>query len=153
MNLKLRTIAISSALCLAMTTGSALLAQESTPPPAAQDQGPMHHGGMHGPMSPDRELEGLTKKLNLSTDQQAQIKPILQDRQDQMKQIHVDASLARPDKMAKMKSLDESSNQKLEAVLTADQKPKYEKMIADRKAKMQEMREARQNGGGEAEPQ
>ncbi|RRA47737.1 hypothetical protein D1Y84_04930 [Acidipila sp. EB88] len=103
-------------------------------------------------MSPDRELEHLTKALNLSSDQQAQIKPILQDRQTQMMQIHEDTSTARPDKMAKMKSLDEASNSKLEAVLTADQKPKYEKMIADRKARMQEMRESHQNGG-DAQPQ
>lgn len=147
----LRTLAFSSALCLGLTSGAALLAQDATTQP---DQAPMHHGGPHGPMSPDKELEHLTKQLSLSSDQQTQIKPILQDRQDQMRQIHEDNSLARPDKMAKMKTLDDSSNTKLEAVLNADQKTKYEKMIADRKAKMEEMRASRQNGGqGDAQPQ
>ena len=93
-------------------------------------------------MSPDQELSHLTKALSLSSDQQTQIKPILQDRHDQM--LHQDGSLSRDAKMTKMKSLDEDSNTKLEAVLNDQQKSKYEKMIADRKARMQAMH----NGGG-----
>lgn len=156
-------IALSTTLCLGLFSGAALLAQDSTTAPGpAQDQAggaPMHHGGMHGPMSPDQELSHLTKNLSLTSDQQTQIKPILQDRHDQMMQMHQDASMSRPDRMAKMKALDESSNTKLEAVLTGEQKTKYEKMIADRKEHMQQERAMHGNGdgpppaGGDAQPQ
>ena len=144
-----RTIAISSALCLGLTSGSVLLAQDTS---TAQDQSaqqPMQQRGQHGPMSPDRELGHMTKQLNLTSDQQSQIKPILADRQSQMMQIRQDSSMSREDKMAKMKSLDDGSNSKVEAVLTDEQKPKYEKMMANRKEHMQQMRAARQNGGAE----
>ena len=143
-----RTIAFSSALCLGLTSGAALLAQDSSTP-SAQDQSaqPMQHGGMKGPMSPDKELTRLTRQLSLTSDQQSQIKPILQDRHDKMMQMHQDTSMSRQDMMAKMKTLDEDSNSKLEAVLTDQQKPKYEKMIARRKEHMQQMRAAHQDSG------
>ena len=148
-----RTIAFSSALCLGLASGSALLAQDSSTSPAQDQsaQGPMQHGGMHGPMSPDKELAHMTKQLSLTSDQQSQIKPILEDRQSQMMQMHQDSSMSREDKMTKMKSLDDSSNSKVEAVLTDQQKPKYEKMIANRQQHMEQRRAEHQNGG--AEPQ
>ena len=152
----LRTLAFHSALCLTLVSGTALIAQD-----AAQDQSaqPMQQGGQHGPMSPDRELTHMTKALQLTSDQQAQIKPILQNRRDQMMQIHQDSSMSRQDKMAKMKDLDDSSNSKVEAVLNDQQKPKYEQMMQNRKEHMQQRRANRQNGGaapvqgGDTQPQ
>ncbi len=144
-----RTIAISSTLCLGLTSGSVLLAQDAS---TAQDQSaqqPMQHGGQRGPMSPDKELAHMTKQLNLTSDQQSQIKPILADRQSQMMQLRQDSSMSRDDKMTKMKSLDDGSNSKVEAVLTDEQKPKYEKMMVNRKEHMQQMRAAHQDGGAE----
>ncbi len=130
------TIALNSVLCLGLASGSALFAQDN----GTQDQGAqsMHHG--HGPMSPDQELSHLTKALSLTSDQQSQIKPILQDRHDQLMQLHQDQSMSREDKMTKMHSLDDSSNSRLTAILQPEQKAKYDKMIADRKEHMQEMR-------------
>ncbi len=152
----LRTIAFGSALCLGLTTGSALFAQDTTTTPGGGQQG-SYAGHGHGPMSPDQELSHLTKALSLSSDQQTQIKPILQDRQDQMMQLHQDSSLSRDAKMTKMKSLDDDSNTKLEAVLNDQQKTKYEQMIADRKAKMQARRaqggDSGSSNGGGAQPQ
>ena len=106
MHRRLRTVALSSALCLGLATASTLLAQDNPPPPDQQSSGQQQGWHHHGPMSPDQELAHMTKALNLSSDQQAQLKPILQNRSDQMQQIHQDSSLARPDKMAKMKVLD-----------------------------------------------
>lgn len=156
-----RTVALSSALCLGLATASTLVAQDATPSQDQQDQSgqSMHR---HGPMSPDQELNHMTKTLNLSSDQQSQIKPILQDRHDQMMQIHQDTSMSRQDKMAKMQSLDSDSNSKVEAVLNDQQKAKYEKMMAHRKEHMQHNRQMRQDGdqtspsqgtGSDAQPQ
>ncbi len=150
MQFPFRTIAFSSALCLGLASSSALFAQNSTMNSPQNTQSAENGGMHHGPMSPDQELAHLTKKLNLTSDQQTQIKPILENRHDQMMQMRGDTSLSRPDKMAKMKSLDDDSNTKLEAVLNDQQKPKYEKMIANRKEHMQERRANRGDDGAQA---
>lgn len=145
-----RTAALGSMLCAGLIAGPVLHAQQDNPPPQADDAGgpPPPHGGMHhGPMSPDQELAHMTKSLGLSTDQQSQIKPILQDRQTQMMQIHQNSSLSRDDKMTQMKALDDSSNQKVEAVLDDQQKAKFERMVAMRKQRMQQMRAMHQQDG------
>ncbi len=132
------TIALTGLLGLGMTAFAQ--DQSTTPPP------------MHGPrgqmMNPDKQLEHLTKTLSLTSDQQTQIKPILESQQQQMMQLHQDSSLSRDDKMAKAKSLHADTTSKIEAVLTPDQKQKYEAM----QAKMQERMQERMQGGG-AQPQ
>jgi len=52
-------------------------------------------------MDPDRQLAHLTKTLNLSADQQTQIKPILLDRQQKMQVLWQDQSLSRQDRRSK----------------------------------------------------
>ena len=155
---RLRTVALSSALCLGFATASTLFAQDAPPP---QDQGgpPMHHGH-HGPMTPDQELAHMTKALNLSSDQQTQLKPILQSRYDQMQQLHQDTSSSQEDKRAKMKELDQSSNSQVEAVLNDQQKTKYEQMIQRRKQHMHQMHQGGEQdqpppppAGGDTQPQ
>ena len=106
-----------------------------------------HHGG-RGMMDPDQRLAKMTKRYNLTADQQSQIKPILQDEQQQMQSMHSDTSMSREDKMAKMKSMHEADNQKIEAVLTGDQKQKFE---ADQQ-KRQEHRSEHMQGGQGAPP-
>ena len=68
---------------------------------------------------------GMTKELNLTSDQATQIKPILTDRMQQMEALHQDQSMSQEDKMAKMKSLREDTNTKIEAVLNDTQKQQF----------------------------
>jgi Spy/CpxP family protein refolding chaperone len=137
-------------LCSLVLTGflatGVMLAQEagSAPDqnaPQAEGGGMGGHRGGHM-MDPDQRLAHMTKRYNLTADQQSQIKPILQDEQQQMQSMHSDTSMSRDDKMAKMKSMHEADNQKIEAVLTGDQKQKFE---ADQQ-KMQE-RHGHMHGG------
>ena len=67
----------------------------------------------------------MTKRYNLSADQQTQIKPILADSQQQMMALRGDSSMSREDKMAKMKSIREDSNTKISAILNDSQKQKF----------------------------
>jgi Spy/CpxP family protein refolding chaperone len=134
------TIALTGLLGLGMT---AFAQDQST---AATTAPPMHG---HGRMNPDNQLEHLTKALNLSSDQQTQIKPILENQQSQMMQLHQDSSLSRDDKMAKAKSLHDDTTSKIEAVLNDQQKQKYEAM----QQKMQERMQQRMQGGAGAQPQ
>lgn len=109
--------------------------------PQAQGGGMGMHGGHH--MDPDQMLAHMTKRYNLTADQQSQIKPILQDQQQQMQSLRSDTSSSREDKMAKMQSMHQESTQKIEAVLTDQQKQKFE---ADQQ-KMQERRAQHMHGG------
>jgi len=88
-------------------------------------------------MSPEQQLDRMTKTLQLSSDQQSQIKPILASRQQQMEAIHQDQSLSQQDKMAKMKSLRDDSNAKIEAVLNDTQKQQFEAMQAKQQQRWQ----------------
>jgi periplasmic protein CpxP/Spy len=79
------SLALSAALAVA---GSAAFAQSDSsaqqPAAPATNEQPMQ--GHHG-MSPDKQLAEMTKMLNLTADQQTQLKPILVDRQQQMKRF------------------------------------------------------------------
>lgn len=94
----------------------------AAPAPPAQDH------AQRGPMDPNRQLQRMTKQLNLTSDQQNQILPILTGTQDQMKSIRGDSSLSDTDRRAKMRSLHEDTQAKIKAVLTDDQKKRFDEM-------------------------
>jgi hypothetical protein len=92
----------------------------------------------HRERDPEKMAEHLGKKLNLSADQVAQIKPILADRQQQMSALRADTSLSQQDKRAKFKAVQQDSKTKLEAVMNDSQKQQFEQMMAERREKRQE---------------
>jgi Spy/CpxP family protein refolding chaperone len=108
--------------------------------PVAQEHGAMGGGSMMGPMTPENRLKMLTEKLNLTEDQQAKLKPVLEEQSKQMKAIHDDTSLAPADKQAKMKELHESSVEKMNAILTPDQQAKWKQMRQEMMDKHKEMK-------------
>ena len=80
----------------------------------------------------------MTKRYNLSSDQQAQIKPILANQQQQMQALRQDSSLSREDRMAKMKSIRDDSSGKISALLNDSQKQKFAQDQQRRQEHMQE---------------
>jgi protein CpxP len=132
-------------LAVSLVGSSCVFAQEpglppetAAPPPT---QGP---GGHRGMMDPAQQLEGMTKRYNLSADQQTQLKPILASQQQQMQALRGDSSLSREDRMAKMQGIRADSNKKIEAILNDDQKKQFE----EDQQKMQERMQQRMQGGG-----
>ena len=138
------------ALCTAtLSTAPMMMAQDTTaPPPQQQDSQapPMgHHGrGMRG----GRQVEMLTKRLNLTPDQVTQVKAIDDDQMSQMKGLRDDTSTSKDDKRSKMMAIHQASQDKIRNVLTDEQKPKYDAMLA----KMQSRRHHRQGGDEGAPP-
>jgi Spy/CpxP family protein refolding chaperone len=131
-----------------------MLAQEpgSTPEqnaPQTEAGGMDHHGGGHMMMDPDQRLAHMTKRYNLTADQQSQIKPILQDEQQQMQTMRSDSSMSRDDKRAKMMSMHQESSQKIEAVLTDQQKQKFEADQQKMKEHMAERMHGPESGAGQ----
>lgn len=127
MNKKILSVAFGSLLTIGTAVAVPVAQDQSQAPAAGQEQGAPEHGRGRQ-MDPDKQLAMMTKRLNLTADQQNQIKPILADRQQKMQAVWADSSASREDRMSKMKAIREDSRTKIEAVLTADQKQKFEQM-------------------------
>jgi hypothetical protein len=102
--------------------------------PAAQGQTQGQTGNIHRHFDPNRQAVRLSKRLGLSDDQVAQIKPILADRFQQMQNLRADTSLGQQDRHAKVQALMQDSNTRIEAVLNDTQKQQFEKMQAERRS-------------------
>ncbi len=91
-------------------------------------------------MDPDKQLEHMTRALGLNADQQSQIKPLLIERQQKMEALFQDQSAPRRDRRAKMQSIRQDTQSRIEAVLNDQQKQKFDAM--------QERMRNRQGGPG-----
>ncbi len=92
------------------------------------------HGYKHDPKS---KLEHLTKKLDLTQEQQDKILPILQDKHQKMEALH-----------NQMKDVRAQAMGQVEAQLTPEQKEKFQKAREERKEKMKEYKEKHGKGKG-----
>ncbi len=124
---RLLTLALASLL-----TAGVAMAQDNTASPQDSGQGAgqgQRGHGMMRPMDPDQELQHLTRQLDLTTDQQAQIKPLLVDHQQKLQALFQDQSLSRDDRRAKARAIGEEMHTKMGAILTDEQKQKLEAMM------------------------
>jgi len=136
-------------LCGAALFAGSAMAQQDAPPPAPdhgqwQGRGP---GGPGGPGGPERRLEMLQHRLNLTTDQTTQIKAIFADGRTKMEALRGNTELAPQDRRTQGEALRKEENAKVEAVLTADQKSKFEEMEARQRERMREGRGPGGSGG------
>lgn len=140
------------ALCTAtLSAAPMLMAQDNTappPPPQQQDNMGPPPGGHHGGRMGGRQVEMLTKQLNLTPDQVTQVKAIDADTMSQMKTLREDTTTAKADKRSKMMEIHQASQDKIRNVLTDEQKTKFDAM----QAKMQARRHNRQGGEGTTPP-
>ena len=104
--------------------------QEQTPAPATpQAQAAPTQAEGTRQFDPQRQVQMLTKKLNLTADQQQQLLPILTARNQQIQSIRNDSSLSRKDRHEKMLAIREDSQNKIKALLTQDQQQTYDQML------------------------
>jgi len=129
-----------AALCTGALCAMPMLAQDAAPAAPQGQMGPRGGGRMEA-----RQVEMLTKRLNLTADQQTQVKAIDDDTMKQMATVRNDTSLSQDDKRAKMMDIRKGSQDKIRAVLTDEQKTKYEALLAEMRDRM---RERGQGGGG-----
>ncbi len=151
----LTTAFLAGLLSLGLSAGSAFAqdTQDAPPPPQGQQTGQgtgrgmgQGHGMGHGPMgSVDDQIKHLSKKLNLTDDQQAKLKPILEDQRKQMEAIHSDSSLSREDRFSKMQALRQSSDAQIKGVLNEEQQKNFDKMRAEQQERMKQWRKGGDN--------
>ena len=116
-------------MCAPMGFAQSDNAKPSSSTQASSDQ--MDHKGHHG----GKHMDKMMDQLNLTDDQKAQVKKLHEDGHDQMKQIKSDSSLSAAQKKDKIKQLHQDQMAKMEALLTPEQKTKWEQMKAEHKEK------------------
>ena len=89
------------------------------PPPAGEHEG--HHKGPRGD-----GLKFFTEKLGLTQDQQAKIKPILEDEKKSLDALHDDTTVAKDAKRAKFVEIRKTHREQIRALLTPEQQKKLD---------------------------
>lgn len=94
-------------------------AQDTGAQSSAPAQSEMHHGQRGS------RLESLSKELNLTDEQKAKVKPILEDEGKQMKAVREDSSLSQEQKHDKAKQIHETTHSQINDLLTPEQQQKF----------------------------
>jgi Spy/CpxP family protein refolding chaperone len=74
----------------------------------------------------EQQLKVLTEKLDLTGDQQARIKPILQELHDATLKLVQDKSLSREERLAKVRPQRYKADKQMREILSDDQKKKLD---------------------------
>jgi periplasmic protein CpxP/Spy len=139
---------ISIAVPFAATQSSGQSSNDSPPnnqqSPPSQDNGRWHHG----PPDPAQHTQELTKKLNLTSDQQTKVQDILQSEHSQMESLRQDTSTSQQDRHTKMMDIHQSSDTQIRALLDSTQQKKWDEM----QAKREQWGQNRRHGSPDASP-
>ncbi len=125
-----------------------VLAQDAPPSPPSQKQGDPGGHGRGGPEQQQRQLDMMTKQLDLTPDQVIQVKTIQADGRTKMMAMREDTSMSQDDKRARMMAMHQEEQSKIRGILADDQKTKYDAMLKQ----MQERRGGVYGGSGGPPP-
>ncbi len=120
-HLRVGALMLGLSLC-----GGLLNAVHAAPADGAAKKGKAGKGGQRGGMK-------MMQELNLTDAQKAKLKPIMEAQRDKMKAMREDTTMDRKAKMTKMKAMRDEMEEKVNAILTADQKKKLAEMKAKAK--------------------
>ena len=95
------------------------------------------HQGQHA-----NHLEWLSKELNLTDDQKAQVKPILDEQSKQMRATQEDSSLTQEQKHEKMKQIHQSTHSQIDGILTPEQQKKFAQLKEQHKGQREGSKES-----------
>ncbi|HEV2964660.1 MAG TPA: hypothetical protein VG649_22720 [Candidatus Angelobacter sp.] len=130
----MKKIRICMVLC-ALSVGLGVLA--ASPHVAlAQDQDPREGGPV---ASVDEQLKTLSAQLNLTDEQKAAIKPILEEERQQL--LAKDDSLSREDRVTNKRRIYERASSKIRTLLNDEQKPKFDQLEKERRDRMNSRKE------------
>jgi|SRR5579862_6577904 len=137
----------------AISIAAPFVAAQDAPAADQQSQPAQEHGNWHrGPQDPAERTKELTKRLNLTADQQTKVQEALQSQHSQMESLRQDTSLSQEDRRAKMMDIHKSTNDQIRGVLDATQQKQWDEMQAKREQRMQG-HHAPDAGSNQAPPQ
>jgi periplasmic protein CpxP/Spy len=116
---------LSSLLLLAASWAAALKKGTVEVKSASSIQQPMQ--GQFG-SGTTRRVERLAKQLNLTSDQQAKVQGILEQKQGSMQKLRQDSSLSQQDRRAKMTDIHSATETQIHTLLTGNQQQKCDQM-------------------------
>lgn len=119
----MHSLAIAAVLLVGIAAASAQHAGKSNSNPAALP-------------SVDEQVKVLAAKLDLTADQQARTRPIMQQLHDATEQIAQDQTLSPEDRLAKVRPLRMEAGKKLREFLSDEQKKKLEAYLQGPHAEM-----------------
>jgi len=122
---------VTIALGVLLSAGSAFALAQA---PDSNSSAAPAEPGQHRTFDPGRQAAHLGQRLGLTSDQVAQIKPILADRFQKMQTLRADNSLNQQDRRTKVQAIMQDSNSKIEALLSDNQKQQFEQMQAQRRS-------------------
>src|ERR1700722_16479371 len=114
---RIRLLALGTILMLALTT----VAQQAT----TSSNG---HGGSDGVSAVEAHLKLLTEKLDLTGDQQAKTKPILQEMQGATEKFMQDESMSREERMDNVRTCRHKADREMRKMLSDEQKKKLDQL-------------------------
>ncbi len=140
-------ISIAAPFASAQSSGQP---SNDSPPSNQASQG--NGGWRHGPPDAAQRTQELTKKLNLTSDQQAKVQDIFQSEHSQMESLHQDSSLSQQDRRAKMMDIHKTTDTQIRALLDSTQQKKWDEMQAKREQWGQGHHHGPPNGGDQQSP-
>lgn len=136
---KMKRVLISAVLSTAMMmTGSLAIAQTATDAQSgtnATQNGPGMGYGHRGPRAGNMR-QMMISKLNLTQQQQDQLKPIFQKQREQAQAIRQDSTLTADQKKQKFDALRQDTHAQINSVLTPEQQQQWAQMQAQGKQRM-----------------
>ena len=125
---RIRVLAIGSMLLIP----PAMLGQQTAP------TGEPAKGAAQGVVLPDvgDQLKVLTRKLDLSVDQQPKVKTILQELHDASLKLMQDESMSKDELLSKVRPLRMNADKKIREILSDDQKKKLDQYLQGSHAEM-----------------
>jgi periplasmic protein CpxP/Spy len=124
--LNLRRASLVAAGMLLLCFVSQVIAQE--PPPGRP--APTHHARVRTTL--DDRVKVFAKQLDLNDQQQAAVKRILEQRQRDTLRIRQDSLLSGEERIARFRALQDQTVERIRAVLTEEQKKKYDPLAVRR---------------------
>lgn len=118
---RLRLLAIGTMFGTMLMFALTTVAQQTTTSSDA-------HGGSGGVPTVQGHLKVLTEKLGLTGDQQAKIKPILQELHDATQKLMQDETMSRDERLDKVRPSREKADKKIREILNDDQKKKLDQL-------------------------
>jgi len=126
-------IALTLCSVMGLASGAALAQDNSSDQQPAQSGEQAEHGHHRRHFDPAKRTERLTKKLNLTSDQQPKVLEILKSEQSQMASLRSDSSASQDDRRTKMMDLHKTSNDQIRALLDSNQQKKWDEMQSKHK--------------------